>query len=62
MVHSYVYECSLTSARALSAVFDPDGSITFAVGRSNGLVTTSLHPALTNSFISETRELWRILT
>ena len=50
---------ALTSARALSAVFDPGhGSVTTAVGRSNGSVTTSLHPALTNSFvISETREL-----
>ena len=48
---------ALTSARALSAVFDPGGSVTPAVGRSNGSVTKSLHPALTNSFvISETRE------
>ena len=36
-------------ARALSAVFDPAGSVTPAVGRSNGSVTRSLHPALTNS-------------
>ena len=61
------FECALTSAltsaRELSAVFDPDGRVTPAVGRSNGSVTTSLHSALTNRFvISETRELWRILT
>ena len=46
---------ALTSARALSAVFDPGGSVAPAVGRSNGSVTNSL-------VISETRELWRILT
>ena len=71
VVHSYsknvlskVFQILLaqTSARALSAVFDPGGSVTLAVGRSNGSVTTSLHPTLTNSFISETRQLWRILT
>ena len=41
---------ALSSVRTLSAVFDPGGSVTPAVGRSNGSVTTSLHPALTNSF------------